>query len=448
MSQPTTFADPRTSENPPNEQVKEKGGGLLGFLGCLFGGVLQVVITVVPIMLVTYIRAGMRRGTIDDTVGLLLLGGLAAIAVVLFYAMYRRHVRRREAAYQELRELVVAEHGEGSEELRALDEFAGKIPKSEQSPKSNTERANDLIARWMLISLCLFPVALLIAAIVLNWLDIEGTLYLVVLLGAMIAIAMLLLLGLKPVTARLFRKIEAQSAEIESAIRRQDYVTAIRLSEEMVNAAPGFDTYTIAALTYLQAGRWEKAETTIRKAIDSLEGMLTSSPEDKGYRQMLGSAQAVLGVALSCRGGHAEAEQALLEAIQNNPTEEMAILNYAEILLHQRKSLEVAAEYIEKAEAQGLKLKEPPKSSPIAARAWLYALQGNRTAAYEKIAEAHRIAAAKNMPALTAEVTYTEGLMYEALGEPDKAYSAFSKARSLDKDGFAGRLSTAKLSQV
>lgn len=265
-------------------------------------------------------------------------------------------------------------------------------------------------------------------------------------LGIGLGLAFLTACGLKVVSDRqkhLFEPTKKQRVAIETAIDQLEYDKAMRLTEEMLLRTAGGKALELAAFTYLRAGKVFEGHLLCQEAVETYKhppSRKSRKSEIAEHKRRLSNAKTLLGLALMMQQRYAESELVLLEAMETDPSYEWPIINYVEALLYQQRSVPVVFDSIDKATALSAKNNQRPKAAHATARAWAYALEGNRSSVEKWANEAIRIAAERNQPAVTSEVYYIVGLAYQALGDDDEARHAFNRAIDADPKGFAAQL--------
>lgn len=234
-----------------------------------------------------------------------------------------------------------------------------------------------------------------------------------------------------------------QKTAIEDALNARNYPLAMQLVDDMLTYIHSAETLKLAATVYARGGKFHEAEVTSRDAATIFKRYSTSrytKKEKADHKRTISDTQTLLGIALNYQRRFEEAEEVLLEAMKTDPGNEWPLANYAETLLFQQKSLPLALDTLQKAEALWAKNNRQPKVGHTSLRAWAYALLGDQANAEKYIRETTRLADERNNPAVTSEVYHVLGLAYQALGDEKEARRALNRAIDADPKGFSAQL--------
>lgn len=361
-----------------------------------------------------------------------IVGGIGFAAVVFVgLSFWAIKDEKRFGSHDPLRQSYVAHFGRDSRQVRLFDE----VQRGELRQAYKRGRVSLIVEHVAIF------VVMVIMTTVLQMLFTDESPTQAYIASAL-SLALLILLGVI-VSRNPNLQLEYHTGFIFQALMQADYGKAVRYAEEMVRRNMSDAARLEAAHTYLVAGDIHRAEQQIGDMLQALTAQAT--PRRRLERQRLSRALTIMSTIRIIGRDFGAAESLLLLAQQNDPMNDLALMNHAQILLLQGRRWQEALELLAEADQIRRKAKHPPVASHAMLTAWANRLSGQHDTVEALIIDAITIAYAKQQPSTTAAVHYLHGLMRDSLGESELAHLAFSTAQESDPNGLYGQLGTAKL---
>lgn len=361
-----------------------------------------------------------------------IVGGIGFAAVVFVGLSYWAiKDEKRFGSHDPLRQSYVAHFGKDSRQVRLYDE----VQRGELLQAYKRERV------WLIVEhVGIFVITVIMATFMQVMFTDESPTQAYI--ASALSLALLILLGVI-VSRNVNLQLEYHTGFIFRALMEPDYGKAVRYADEMVRRNMSDAARLEAAHTYLVAGDIRRAEQQIGDILQTLTAKAT--PRRRLERQRLSRALTIMSTIRTIERDFGAAESLLLLAQQNDPMNDLALVNHAQVLLLLGRRWQEALELLAEADQIRRKAKHPRIANHAMLTAWANRLSG-QTDGFEALTiDAITIADAEQQPSITAAVHYLHGLMRDSMGESELAHLAFSTAQESDPNGLYGQLAAGKL---
>jgi hypothetical protein len=372
---------------------------------------------------------------IPEGIGFVLLAGLS----ISFFGWNLWHIRRGPTHM--IRDAIKTEHGDDSALMR---EFEQQVQLQKQSTMGQMNR---LMGFWVIAFMILLLVVVVGAALVLVSLNLNKDQYQAGMVGVLCLMVGVMFGGINLISRFVKSPIEQEGKQIEAALNRADYETALRLTDATIARVPNFETRLPGALAYLNAGKIDEAELMIRTALVEITQMV-SREHGSSFHPLLAKGLTVLGAIQLSANRLQDAEETLLKALELEPKDPFTIGNYAEAMLAQGKTPDLALKQIKTAQKLQSAQHQPPKVVHLVFEAWAQAQLGNPLQADDLMTQAIEMAKSREHIPLLAETYYYGGFVARAQGKHTASAASFNKALNTDPHGLIGKLAKKQLGIV
>lgn len=368
-------------------------------------------------------------GLVSFTGAMLIVGVFATVLVSLFFWAGTEEALSR--GQDDVRQGYVERFGQDSRQVRLYDEVQ----------RGELRRAFSRVRLWFIVA---YAAVFMIAVIVATFMQVLSTAepptqaYIATTLSLVLLISLGIIVSRNPNL-----QLESHTGFIFFALMEPDYGKAVRYADEMVRRQMSDAARLEAAHTYLVAGDIRRAEQQISDMLQTLTAKAT--PRRRLECQRLSRALTLMSTIRTIGQDFGAAESLLLLAQQNDPMNDLALVNHAQILLLQGRRWQEALDLLAEANQIRRKAKHPRIPNHAMLTAWANRLGGQDDRYEALMMDAFIIADAKQQPSITAAVHYLHGLMRDSMGESELARLAFVEAQKTDPNGLYGQLAAGKL---
>lgn len=361
-----------------------------------------------------------------------MLWGMGFAAILLIgLSFWAIKDEKRFGSRDPIREGYVARFGKDSRQVRLYDEVQ----------RGELRRAFRAVRVWLIIvHVGIFVITVIMATFMQVMFTDESPTQAYI--ASFLSLALLILLGVI-VSRNPNLQLDYHTGFIFLALMQPDYGKAVRYADEMVRRQMSDAARLEAAHTYLVAGDIHRAEQHISDMLQTLTAK--ANPRRRLQCQRLSRALTIMSTIRIIGRDFGAAESLLLLAQQNDPMNDLALLNHAQLLLLKGRRWQEALDLLAQAEQIRRKAKHPPIANHAMLTAWAKRLGGQHDASEALIIEAIIIAEARQQPSITAAVQFLHGLMRDSMGESELARLAFIEAQKTDPNGLYGHLAAGKL---